>query len=97
MALAVTPGSMSVRIDRLEALGLVRRQPDLDDGRGVLVCLTEAGLRAFDDAAPAHLENEARLIAPLSSRDQEKLVDLLRRFLLQFEDSDGRPRRRSEG
>lgn len=92
-AQAVTPGSMSVRIDRLESLGLVRREPDPDDGRGVLVALTPTGLVAFDAAAPAHLANEARLLAPLAPTERAALADLLRRSLLLFETPDGRPRR----
>lgn len=93
---AVTAGSMSVRIDRLEDLGLVRREPDPADGRGVLVALTEAGRDAFDAAAPAHLANEARILAPLSGADRTHLADLLRRFLLTLEHPDGRPRRPRE-
>ena len=92
-AQAVTPGSMSVRIDRLESLGLVRREPDPDDGRGVLVALTPSGLAAFDAAAPAHLANEARLLAPLAPAERAALADLLRRCVLLFEAPDGRPRR----
>lgn len=92
-AQAVTPGSMSVRIDRLESLGLVRREADPDDGRGVLVALTLTGLATFDAAAPAHLANEARLLAPLAPTERAALADLLRRSLLLFETPDGRPHR----
>lgn len=65
---------MSVRIDRLESMGLVRRESDPDDGRGVLVALTPAGLAAFDAAAPAHLANEARLLAPLAPAERAALA-----------------------
>ena len=39
----VTSGTMTNRIDRLEARGLVDRRPDPDDRRGVLVRLTDDG------------------------------------------------------
>lgn len=43
--MGVTPGTMSINIDRLERKGYVVRMGDLDDGRRVLVRLTEAGVR----------------------------------------------------
>ncbi len=42
-ATLVTSGTMTNRIDRLEEAGLVRRRPDPQDKRGVLVRLTAAG------------------------------------------------------
>src|ERR1700722_7073980 len=39
----VTSGTMTNRIDRLEEAGLVRRRPDPQDKRGILVTLTQAG------------------------------------------------------
>jgi DNA-binding MarR family transcriptional regulator len=51
-ALLLTSGTISVRIDRLEREGVVERAPDPSDQRGVLVRLTEKGLRLFDLLAP---------------------------------------------
>ena len=42
-ATLVTSGTMTNRIDRLAAAGLVRREPDPRDKRGVLVTLTGQG------------------------------------------------------
>src|SRR5437588_10589505 len=42
-ATLVTSGTMTNRIDRLAAAGLVRREPDPSDKRGGLVTLTEQG------------------------------------------------------
>src|SRR5205085_1527378 len=42
-ATLVTSGTMTNRLDRLEQAGLVRRAPDPEDKRGVLVSLTAAG------------------------------------------------------
>ena len=39
----VTSGTMTNRVDRLVARGLVERRPDPDDRRGVLVSLTASG------------------------------------------------------
>jgi DNA-binding MarR family transcriptional regulator len=42
-------------IDRLQAEGLVRREPSPDDARGTFTVLTEPGLAALRRAAPVHL------------------------------------------
>jgi DNA-binding MarR family transcriptional regulator len=84
-ALRLTSGTVSVRIDRLAAEGLVRREPDPSDGRGVLVTLTDEGLARWQAAAPAHRENLARLLAPLTTDERETLAALLRRLLVAYE------------
>jgi DNA-binding MarR family transcriptional regulator len=83
--LQLTSGTISVRIDRLQRAGLVRRDSDPADGRGVLATLTAEGLNTFDAVAPAHLANEERLLSALSPEDRQVLADLLRRLLLSFE------------
>lgn len=85
--LGLTSGTVSVRIDRLVAAGLVDRRPDPDLRRNVLVTLTAAGERAFAQAAPAHVANEARLLAALEPAERELLVDLLRKLLVEYEGS----------
>ncbi len=80
-ATLVTSGTMTNRIDRLAAAGLVRREPDPQDRRGVLVTLTEAG-RARVDAALADLvRGEDLLLNGLSEADRSTLADLLRVLL----------------
>jgi DNA-binding MarR family transcriptional regulator len=46
---------LSRHATRMEARGLIRRAPDPADGRGCLLVLTEQGLDALTDAAPAHV------------------------------------------
>jgi DNA-binding MarR family transcriptional regulator len=87
-ALQLTSGTVSVRIDRLEREGIVQRTPDPSDQRGVLVRLTEKGLRLFDQVAPLHLANEDRLLSALSQDQREQLAALLRTLLLSFEPLD---------
>ncbi|URM96604.1 MarR family winged helix-turn-helix transcriptional regulator [Actinomadura madurae] len=48
---------LSRHATRMEARGLIRREPDPDDGRGCILVLTEHGLDTLTDAAPAHLES----------------------------------------
>jgi len=81
----VTSGTMTNRIDRLEAKGLVEREPDPDDGRSVRVLLTDAGRTRVDDALTDLLAHERRILAALAPDDREKLADLLRLLAIPFE------------
>ena len=47
-------------VDRLQAEGLVRREPSKDDARGTYTVLTEAGLGRLRGAAPVHLAGVRR-------------------------------------
>jgi DNA-binding MarR family transcriptional regulator len=89
--LGLTSGTVSVRIDRLCRLGLVGREPDPDDGRGVRVTLTSKGERLFDSLAPRHLANHARLISALDAGEQTELARLLHILLVEYERVDNPP------
>ncbi len=80
----VTSGTMTNRVDRLAARGLVERYPDPEDRRGVLVRLTPEGKSTVDGAFGALLEAEAAFLAELSPRQQAELATLLRKLLLPF-------------
>ncbi len=80
-ALLVTSGTMTNRLDRLEARGLVRRLPDPHDRRALLVELTEAGRELADRAVEVHLAREEELLAGLSASEREQLSRLTRKLL----------------
>ena len=84
----VTTGGMTKLLDRLEARGLIRREPDARDRRGRLIVLTDDGRALADRTVEAHLENEQRLLADLSEAEREKLAALLRELLIVL---DARP------
>jgi DNA-binding MarR family transcriptional regulator len=84
----VTSGTMTNRIDRLAARGLVERSPDPDDRRGVIVRLTAEGKSTVDAAFAALLEAESELLTDLPPRDRERLAALLRTLLAPFADQD---------
>jgi DNA-binding MarR family transcriptional regulator len=88
-ATLVTSGTMTNRIDRLAAAGLVRRQPDPRDRRGVLVTLTERGQEVVDAALTDLLDREQALLAGLDADQRFQLADMLRVLLAPF-DADGR-------
>lgn len=83
--LALTSGTVSVRVDRLASHGVVQRVTHPTDRRGQLVKLTAEGLRLFDKVAPVHLANEDRLLSALTDDERETLADLLRKLLVSFE------------
>ncbi|GAB2451294.1 MarR family winged helix-turn-helix transcriptional regulator [Streptosporangium sandarakinum] len=84
-ATLVTSGTMTNRIDRLAAAGLVRRRPDPEDRRGVLVSLTDAGRERVDGAFDDLLRRERDLLAALGEHEQQALADLLRTLLVPFD------------
>jgi DNA-binding MarR family transcriptional regulator len=81
----VTSGTMTNRIDRLTERGLVRREPDPHDRRGVLVVLTEAGRDRVDAAFTDLLAGEQALLAGLTQRQRELLAGLLRDLVAPFD------------
>ena len=78
----LTSSGTTKRLDKLEAAGLIAREPDPDDRRGTLISLTPDGLRLIDALTPAHLDNERRILGALSESDQRRLADLLRKLQL---------------
>jgi len=81
----VTSGTMTNRVDRLAARGLVGRGPDPNDRRGVKVTLTAAGRVLIDDAMADLLDRERILLNQLPPSERERLTELLRRLLSPFE------------
>jgi DNA-binding MarR family transcriptional regulator len=61
--LALTSGTVSVRVDRLVKRGIVVRERDDNDARVTLIGLSDQGHRLFDEIAPVHLRNEDRLLS----------------------------------
>lgn len=79
-SMLVTSGTMTNRIDRLEQRGLVARQPDLTDRRGVRVILTDEGRHRVDAALTDLLDRERILLGSLTAPAREQLATLLRRI-----------------
>jgi DNA-binding MarR family transcriptional regulator len=93
--LGLTSGTVSVRMDRLVAEGLVERRPDPASARNTLITLTDRGREVFEHVVPAHLDNERRLLSALSVEELDALAGLLRKLLVEFEGS--RPGARATG
>ncbi len=83
--LMLSSAGITSRIDRLERRGLVRRIPDPDDRRGVIVELTERGLEVVDAAVNANAVNEREALGRLAPEDIDALDALLRKVLTGLE------------
>lgn len=82
----LSSGAMTNRLDQLEEAGLVRRLRDPDDRRGVLVELTKAGRKVWEEAIGVQAEKEALFTSALTKREREQLNGLLRRLMREFEE-----------
>ncbi len=79
-SMMITSGTMTNRIDRLEKRGLVQRVKSPDDGRLVLVTLTEEGMRKIDAALVDHAANERRLIESLTDNKNRAVSEIRHLF-----------------
>lgn len=84
-ALLISTGTMTNRLDKLDAAGLVRRHPDPADRRGVLVELTPEGRAALDRYIAVQAKRESKLLSAMSSAEKQELGRLLRQLLLSIE------------
>ena len=70
--LILKPHSATGLVDRLEVLGLVKREPAQDDRRRALLRLTERAFAVLDDLSGAH-RDEIQKLKPLLSDIFEQL------------------------
>jgi len=85
----LSSGAMTNRLDRLEEAGLVRRIPNPDDRRGIVVELTDEGQRVWRESVDAQAKKEAMIAAAaLNADERDELNAYLRRLMLAFERTD---------
>ncbi|ROR97916.1 DNA-binding MarR family transcriptional regulator [Sinobacterium caligoides] len=80
--LMLSSGAISTRLDNLVHRGYIERHACAQDRRSCTVVLTAEGTKLIDQAVAAHVDNEAQLLSSLSRSEQEKLAQLLRKWLL---------------
>ena len=86
--LMLSSAGVTSRIDRLERRGLVRRLPDPDDRRGVIVELTDEGEKLVDEAVAAVAESDRQLLGRLDPDEISQLQGLLKKLLAGLEPAD---------
>lgn len=67
----------SHQVTRMEKRGLLYKEPDAEDARGINVCVTHVGLEHLRRAAPEHVESVRRMVF---DHLQPEDVTALRRF-----------------
>jgi len=73
----LSQSSLSRLVDRLEKRGLVERMPAPDDGRGVLLKLTDEGAALQKEIGREHVRDIAELVGPaLTAAEQRELLRL---------------------
>lgn len=78
---------VSHSLNRLESAGLVRRRPSEEDGRSVLIEITDEGLRVEADLAAQVLEIQESFFSPLTADEQALLAGLMKRCLVRHLDT----------
>ena len=84
----ITSGTMTNRIDQLEKAGFVERTHNPDDGRSVIISLTDKGFTVVEAAVTDHVATQARLTSAVSAEENAVLDALLRKYLAEFEPGD---------
>ena len=77
----ISSATMTSTLDRLERRGLVRRLPNPEDRRSVLVEVTEDGQEVCDRFLPGIHRVEREVMSALSPTERDKLMVLLGKVL----------------
>ena len=86
-SMMVGSGTLTPRLDRLEAVGWLRRRPDPDDQRGRVLVLTATGRRQVPRLVERLLAVENDALAALPRAAVDRLVGDLGRLLSSLEAS----------
>lgn len=84
-SIMLSSGGMTNRLDRLQEAGLIARQPDPGDRRGVVIRLTDQGMQLIDQATETRFAEAHASLPPLSSQELKELTGLLRKWLESYE------------
>lgn len=82
---------MSATLIILEHRGWIRRTPNPDDRRSVLVQITADGQAIADQMLPGIRDVERRAMSRLTAQEQTQLLDLLARVLQQSAELAAQP------
>lgn len=91
-ALGWEKSRLSHQVRRMQADGLISREPNPGDARSTMVCLLPAGRAAIEKAAPGHVEDVRRnFIDLMTPAELDMLAALNERILHHLTDGDGSP------
>ncbi len=88
----LSKSSLSRLIDRLEAAGLLRREPSPDDRRGAFAVLTDAGQTALEEAWPIYSRGiEEHFARHFDDDETTALIAGFHRILADLRAEKGKP------
>ena len=67
-------------VDRLAARGYIQTSPDPEDGRRLILSVTEAGDEAIERNRQAAISVTAETLQPLTQRERRTLLNLIRKI-----------------
>ncbi len=76
-SLMLSGAGMTNRLDRLETLKLVVRQPEPNDRRSIRIQMTARGLQLIEKLIPQLVEIEKKIVADFGDANIKKLTQLL--------------------
>ncbi|CAN5393222.1 hypothetical protein BH10ACT8_BH10ACT8_22500 [soil metagenome] len=76
-AVLLSRSGLTRLVDRMQREGLVRREPDPGDARGLFTVMTDAGRAALRDGAVVHLAGISELVVAKLSDDELQLLQEL--------------------
>lgn len=79
--LGITTGTLTVAVDRLEKLSMVKRMPHEHDRRSWLIVLTEKGKQMYEQHNKHHEEFTQEIAHDLTNKEIETLYQLMDRVL----------------
>ncbi|MFC3041718.1 MarR family winged helix-turn-helix transcriptional regulator [Virgibacillus xinjiangensis] len=79
-AVLINTGSITYVIDKLEAKGLLERQPCTEDRRVVYIHITEEGILLMDEIFPKHQEVIEEIFSGISHQEKETIVEALKKI-----------------
>jgi DNA-binding MarR family transcriptional regulator len=77
----VSSATMTSLLDTLEQRGWVRRTPNPDDRRSLLIEITEAGRATADIYIPGLHKLERRVMSTLTAEERDQLLGVLQRVI----------------
>lgn len=77
----LTPQTMNTILQNLDQAGLVRREPDPENGTILRVHLTDAGRQRLNEGMKRVETVQARMLNALTTQERDLLVDLLSRCI----------------
>lgn len=88
--LGSTKSRLSHQVGRMECAGLVRRDQDSEDKRGVVAELTDEGQRRLEAAAPTHVAGvRGHVVDRLSEHEVEVMGAVFSRILAHLTEVEG--------